>query len=511
MKNLNSAVWNLAFIIPLVPACYIAYLIFGFLLTVFPFDFFSYVFDDTEPFQVAPVVIGCLGFLIFTLTSLGREFDMKQQMPDPDKYPVPFIGLSSMWKSLASEFFSLGWWTLMMGILPIFTPIFIVNAIMAILLLPYLALVDAGYYVVMTVAKAVDERQYRRNTKRLVCPECGRASDRPFYEVCGTGIRGLRPSKEGIFTVEMESASFPCFGSEGKRKDLAQSCPLCSSALETKEGRPFVVSVAGAPSSGKTSFIRSVTGRVLSTYGNGKADSASLYHAWEGPELAKYRAGTCDPTPASFQMPNIVKLESGRLATCRLLYMFDVGGEFFTGHIEADIQPQYAYTDALAFVLDPTCDRPEDVALNAYRVLVERYRQFNRMDASVTIDLPLAVVVTHADVPGPLSGLSGKELRDRMADEGYFNLVNSAERDFRRVSFFSCDARTESDAAVEAVRRLSEDAGEDIAQFFSRRRRMGPSPTVFPWRRTHGWPPSVVHQKRLIARIRFPVQELQCQ
>ena len=474
MKDLNSAVWNLAFIIPLVPASLLTYLFFGFLLTVFPFDFFSYVFDDTGPFQAAPTVIGCLGFLIICFGTLGQHFEMKQKVPDPDKYPVPFIGLSNMWKNLASEFYNLGMWVLMFSIalFPIFFPILVVTVIMAILLIPYLALVDAGYYVVMAAAKALDERQYRHNTKHLVCPECGRASDRPFYEVCGSGILGLRPSEEGIFTVEMESASFPCFGSKGKRKDLAQTCPLCSSILETKEGKPFVISVAGAPSSGKTSFVHSVIGRVVSTSGNGKADSASLYHAWEGPELARYRAGTCDPTPASFQMPNVVKLESGRLATCRLLYMFDVGGEFFTGRIEADIQPQYAYTDALAFVLDPTCDRPEDAALNAYRVLVERYRQFNRMDASVTIGIPLAVVVTHADIPGPLSGLSGKGLRDRMADEGYFNLVNSAERDFRRVSFFSCDARTEGDAAVEAVRRLSEDAGENIAQFFSRGRRL---------------------------------------
>ncbi len=466
MRNLNSAVWNLALIVPIVPACYLAYLFFGFLLTVSPFDFITYGSDDTGPYQAAPAVIGCLGFLIFSFSPLGQYLGMEQKIPDPVRYPVPFIGLGGAWERLVSNFFSLDKWTLLFSIvlLPIVFPIFVVSVIATFMLFPYLAIVDAGYYVVMSVAKSVDERQYRRNTRRFVCPECATASDRPSYNACGHGIPGLRPSEGGIFNVEMESASFPCFGSKGKRKEIAQSCPKCSSPVETAEGRPFVVSVAGAPSSGKTSFVHSVLGRVVSTSGNGKADSARLYHAWEGPEMARYRAGICDPTPASFQMPNIVKLESGRLTTCRLLYMFDVGGEFFTGRIEADIQPQYAYTDALAFVLDPTCDKPADVALNAYRVFLDRYRQFNRMDASVTIDIPLAVVVTHADIPGPLSGLSGAELRDRLADNGYFNLVNAAERDFCKVSFFSCDARTESDMAVAAVRRLSEDAGEDIGQ-----------------------------------------------
>ncbi|MBO4569134.1 MAG: hypothetical protein J5674_04120 [Candidatus Methanomethylophilaceae archaeon] len=394
---------------------------------------------------------------------------MVQNIPESKTYPVPFIGFSEMWESLASEFKSLAYYLLLYSFLlfPITFPILVVTVVATVLLFPYLALVDAAYYVVMAVAKAVDKRQYRTNTKRLVCPECGRASGRPFYDVGTSAIEGLRPSKNGIFSVEMETASFPCFGSKGGRKGLVQSCPLCSSVLETAEGKPFVLSVAGAPSSGKTSFVHSVTGRLVSTSGNGKADKAGLYHAWEGAELAAYRAGTCDPTPASFQKPHVVKLESGRLTTCRLLYMYDIGGAFFTGQIETDMQPQYAFSDALAFVLDPTCDRPADAALDAYRVFVGRYRQFNRMDASMRIDVPLAIVVTHADVPGPLSWLSGSELRDRMADIGYFNLVNSAERDFRRVSFFSCDARKECKETGDAVKRLCEDAGEDIGQFFS--------------------------------------------
>ncbi|MBP5203089.1 MAG: hypothetical protein J6Z16_00350, partial [Candidatus Methanomethylophilaceae archaeon] len=81
MKDLNSAVWNLAFIIPLVPASLLTYLFFGFLMTIFPFNFITYVSDDTVPFQVAPVVIGCLGFLIISFGSLGQHFEMKQKVP----------------------------------------------------------------------------------------------------------------------------------------------------------------------------------------------------------------------------------------------------------------------------------------------------------------------------------------------------------------------------------------------------------------------------------------------
>ncbi|MBR6205501.1 MAG: hypothetical protein IKQ60_10795 [Candidatus Methanomethylophilaceae archaeon] len=476
MKELNSAVWYLAFIIPLVPACIIAYHFFGFLLTIFPFciivDLAPLFHIDIGTLQVVPVVIGCLGFLIICFTPLGQSIDMKQKVPELGTYPVPFIGLSKMWEGLVSEYYTIGKWTFFLGnpmlyfISPFALPVFVVTVAAAVMLLPYLVFVDVVYYAAMAAAKVVDEMQYRHNTKRFVCPECGRASDRPVYDVCGNRIPGLRPSESGIFTVEMEAASFPCFGSNGKRKELVQSCPLCSSSVETKEGRPFVVSVAGAPSSGKTSFVYSVIGRLESTSGSGKADAALLYHAWEGPELARYRAGSCGRTPASFQKPHVVVLESGRLTTRRLLYMFDTGGEFFTGRIEADIQPQYSHTDALALVLDPSCDRPADVALGAYRVLVERYRQFNRMDASVRIDVPLAVVVTHSDIPGPLSGLSGTDLRDRMADIGYFGLVNSAEKDFRRVSFFTCDARAECKETGEVVKRLCEDAGEDIGQFF---------------------------------------------
>ena len=46
MQKLNTAVWRLGFIISAIPACWISYYIFDFLLTVFPFEYVADINDE---------------------------------------------------------------------------------------------------------------------------------------------------------------------------------------------------------------------------------------------------------------------------------------------------------------------------------------------------------------------------------------------------------------------------------------------------------------------------------
>ncbi len=476
MRRLNVAIWRLGFLIPMIPACWISYQVYDVLLTMFPAEYIvdlndAYIHLDEMWLKVIPVILGCLGFVVNGLTDMAEVFDLEHVPPEPEEFPVPFLGFSKSVLRLPYTFLVIGGWMGLFCILVIIIPLSLPACLIALLsllfLFPFLAVTDAIYLAVIYAARMLDRRQYADSTGSFVCPECGWRCERPDYQVGSARIAGLRPSMKGAFHVESETSVVPCFGSRGGRKDLPQSCPSCGAAASTREGRPFVVSMAGAPSSGKTSFVLEVMGELTSSSGNGKASRVSSLHPEHEAALLDYRAGLRRPTPVSNERPYVISLESPQFHTPRNVYMFDVGGGFFTGDVEADLQPQYSYNDAIVFVMDPTCVDPVATATSAYLGFIGRYRQFNRMDASERIGVPMAVVLTRADKKGQLG--SGEGLRDRMADEGYFNLVNAMEKDFSSVSFHSCAVNKEDGSASMVMRELCGRAGADLAQFFRHR------------------------------------------
>ncbi len=264
----------------------------------------------------------------------------------------------------------------------------------------------------------------------------------------------------------MSSKSFPCLGSGSGREEIPQFCPGCGTEVYTKEGKPFVVSMVGAASSGKSSFVFSVAGNIINTSGKGMATATGFYHSRDNAFLTGYRGGIMNPTKVECLPPCIVKMESGRFKTARLLYMFDIGGGFFTGDVETDLQPQYACNDAVVFLFDPTHRDPAETAYRAYLAFIGKYRMSNRLDVSQVLSVPISVVATHSDRPGPFNEIPNGSVRQKMLDEGHFNLVNAIEKDFLHVSYFACDASKEGGSTVEVIAQLCRDARSDMECFF---------------------------------------------
>ncbi|MBO4568485.1 MAG: hypothetical protein J5674_00640 [Candidatus Methanomethylophilaceae archaeon] len=460
MKTLNLVVWYLGYAVSMAMAAYL-FIVWG------EFDIYVQI----------PVVIGAIGTIVMIALSDGKDDDLG--MPKDTGYPVPFTGLSKM---VGYQIFKLGKSGLktlgiciaalnhgpvvavLTGLITV--PIGLFQLLMAVCIIPFSLAADGIFILTALVARSIDMGQYEANTRRFICPECGNMRSRPTYDADGKLIRGLSPSIKGIFHVEMEHSKVPCFGSKGKRKDVPQYCPDCGASVETREGKPWVVSMAGAPSSGKTGFVMSVCGRASSTSGEGKASSVRLYFSRDDTLLSDYRAGICRPTPESFSSPCIIRIESKR-PTQRLIYLCDVSGNFFSPNgSEMDLQPQYAYNDAIVFTVDPTCPSPESRAYDAYIGFLEKYRQFNKLDASKRIAVPLAVVLTRADKTSPFNGVADADLAGKMAEEGYMKLVNSIEKDFSSAAYFSCDVSKENGSASAVIRYLCERSGADSKEYF---------------------------------------------
>ena len=469
MQKLNTAVWRLGFIISAIPACWISYYIFDFLLTVFPFEYVAdindeYIGPDGFWLRFVPVVFGLLGYLVNILTTMSEVFELESVPPDPDEYPVPFLGLS---KNLLQMFYTSVIIALYMGLfcilaltIPFCLPAFVTAILGSLFLLPVMAVFDAVYLAAAALAKRSDERQYDRCTGSFVCPECGKKSRRPDYDAGGTIISGLRPGVRGIHKIEMETEEVPCCGSDSGRKNLPQFCPECGASVKTREAKPFVISLAGAASSGKTSFALAATGEILSG-----SSPAHNYHAEHDAALSDHDSGFCKPTPVTYSKPYVAVVATPELVTDRNLYMFDIGGDFFSGTTETDYQPQYSFNDAIVFTLDPSCADAPGKASAAYIGFIEKYRRFNRMDMSEKISVPLSVVATHADRPEAFGGENGKELRDHMAEEGFFGLVNMIEKDFSSVSYFSCVTNKRNGSSKEVVKDLCGRAGSELARY----------------------------------------------
>ncbi|MBR6038244.1 MAG: hypothetical protein IKP53_05895 [Candidatus Methanomethylophilaceae archaeon] len=461
MKTLNAVVWYTGYVVSMIMAGAI----------------FLYFWDYEDLYIQIPVVIGAFGTVVLICLKDSGKSDLG--MPEVTDYPVPFTGLSKM---VGYQIVKLGKAGLVMlgacivamehGVVVaviiglITVPIGLFMLMMAVCIVPFSLISDGLFLLSAFVAKSIDMSQYESNTRRFICPECGKLSPRPTYDAAGKLIKGLSPSEKGIFHVEMEHSKVPCFGSKGKRKDVPQYCPDCGASVYTREGKPWVLTMAGAPGSGKTSFIMSASGRAIGTSCGGKATSVKFYYSRDDALLSGYHAGTCRPTPEDFTPPRILRIESGR-PTQRLIYMSDVSGNYFlpTGS-EMDLQPQYAYNDAIVFTLDPTRPSPESTAYDAYVGFLEKYRQYNRMDASRKIAVPLAVVITRADKAGPFSGVSEDDLPGKLSENGYFKLVNSIGKDFSLARYFSCDVSKETGSTDAVMSFLCERSGFDGKGFF---------------------------------------------
>jgi len=461
MRSLNKWILNSAMVVAAIALIPELWLIYEWL-----FDNIGLLRELSSYLGMGYDTLSIGGALFIVLGVMSMIFvKIDDEMPEPGS-PVPFIGFSGQLSPVLKSCLKLLLRMLLAFFLvfPLLLAVGMALALATMMLFIWAA--TAIYYVTMRRHRDSDERQYRENTSRFVCPECGKVFERPDYRLESTVVPGLKPSIFGIKRIETETKTFDCYGSASGRKLIEQSCPGCRATVGTKEGKPWVLTIAGGPGSGKTSFAFSAIGGMMGSMGNDNASSASLYRSEDVSALSMYRSGRCQPTAQSLRASHILCFESSRFVTQRMAYLCDIGGGYFlSGGSESDLQPQYAYNDAIAFVVDPCAEDPARKASEAYYGFMERYRRLNRMDASRTIRTPIAVVVTHADRQGAFHGVPDEGVREAMVGSGFFNLVNLIEKDFSSVSFFACDATKEGGASA-AVRHLCRITGSGMEDFF---------------------------------------------
>ncbi len=287
----------------------------------------------------------------------------------------------------------------------------------------------------LMVARVADNSGYDRRAGRFVCPMCGKMYRHSVYSykrMC-TGI--FTPSIRGLTVMELDDERIPCFGSG--RQSLEQICPGCGERMNLREARTFVVSLAGAPGSGKTGFSSATM------YAANLKRGITVMNSTTSGLIGQQIAGGAPPTPETWMPPYAIRITAKDSVNYRLLLMYDVNGKYFTesGNTQ-DIQFQYPYTDGLVLMVDPVKSNAAATAFKHYNGFILKFRESCQLSVSKRIRTPMAVVVSGADVPGyDFRGMGSEGVRSELEKLGFRELLAALEQDFSKIRYFSCSTK----------------------------------------------------------------------
>lgn len=297
-------------------------------------------------------------------------------------------------------------------------------------------------YVLLGIAKALDGAYRTILHVTYACDRCKNIYLQPGYVCpsCGKVHSYLRPNTFGIFfhrctCGQLMPATFfstvkDPSGKRIRRSTLEQRCPnpACARQVSTGDARTLSVSVVGSRSVGKTTYIAALSHLLLDEFPESRGYETEFLDA-EKQKLFQeledcYRSGSTEMTreatdlnrPSAFSLSFLVKKRG--LSPQRLLHVYDVAGETFLKGEEHETQLQYAYATGAIFLVDPmsipevsdelserlssadsavTAREYPDTVLSNF---VEKIRQVSGVGQGEQISLPLAVVLSKADLPG---------------------------------------------------------------------------------------------------------------
>ncbi len=99
--------------------------------------------------------------------------------------PVAFLGFSSLLTSVVIEHMITG---VLFCVSVLALPVGAFMLLMTPFIILYFAIADVVYLMILAVFRTRDELQYRSDTGKFLCPECGKGFCRPEYNVDGTRI-----------------------------------------------------------------------------------------------------------------------------------------------------------------------------------------------------------------------------------------------------------------------------------------------------------------------------------
>lgn len=313
-----------------------------------------------------------------------------------------------------------------------------------------LAIMMICVYLVFSLVWLIDLIYLKRKEIYSTCPDCKEKMLIPTYVCnCGKEHTLLRPGMYGIFKRECEcGAKLKTTFLNGRGLGLTAICPNCKNVLSGDRSRPICIPVVGGPSSGKTAFITAFAYDFRETLANRKGWTINEYdndkeRGYQNIKMAYNSGKTAKTNIASLSETSAVSvsfiLEGKEFNPSRVVHVYDIAGESFTGTSDSEIQKQYEYCHGLVIILDPFtidsvyndyADKLSDTDVNmvsqadtldVINNFMTKLHDLTGLSDTDAQKVPTAVVISKTDAEGLKDVLGPNAVRAVMNREGYTN------------------------------------------------------------------------------------------
>lgn len=346
--------------------------------------------------------------------------------------------------------------------------------------------VMAVIYVLFSITWVIDRIYLKSRSIRTSCSYCQERYVIPVFECpdCGEMHTKLVPGPYGIWHRRCKCGHVLPTTFLNGRSELTSYCPMCHNGLAASDASQVSISVVGGSSSGKTVLMSAFYHELFESIRNNGSRLTTeipdtMKHLFE--DLERYYEGApCDPTPVTdTSIMYSVLFNSSVFDARKQFSVYDIAGEAFRDpEISAMIpQKQFKFADGIVIVIDPlgaelmrseaeangddTTNYSESEASTVITNFVSYLKtNLSSKGVSKTIQKPVSVVITKADLPSVKRRISYTHIRHELkqkhfadfdtardelcrnflADIGMANAVSAIDANFSNVHYYPVSA-----------------------------------------------------------------------
>jgi len=344
----------------------------------------------------------------------------------------------------------------------------------------------AVIYVLFSITWVIDRIYLKSRSIRTSCAYCQERYVIPEFECpnCGEIHTKLVPGPYGIWHRRCKCGHVLPTTFMNGRSELASSCPMCHNGLAASDASQVSISVVGGSSSGKTVLMSAFYHELFeSIRRNGSRLSVEIPDAskYMFEDLERwYEGATCDPTAETDTSIMYSVLFNASVFDARKQFsVYDIAGEAFRDpEISAMIpQKQFKFSDGIVIVIDPLAaelmrseaeangDDITNYSESEASTVITNFVSYLKTNLSSkgvtrTIQKPVSVVITKADLPSVKRRISYTHIRHEvkqkhyadfdtardelcknfLADIGMTNAISAIDANFSNVHYYPVSA-----------------------------------------------------------------------
>lgn len=314
-------------------------------------------------------------------------------------------------------------------------------------------------YLPYSIVISIEKIKFAKCKISGVCPHCHSKFNIPYYICpgCGQIHRMLIPGPYGIIKRKCQcGAVIPSTNFSGRSK-LKAICPVCSENIESREASPICIPIVGGKSVGKTSYMYVTVNKLINDISKEKKWNIRFLN---GSEEEKFSKGISllkkgvppEKTNKEDTDAYNVFISSGKFSGEKLLYIYDIAGEYFYSRASIRRQNYYKYIHGVIFIIDPLSIRnkeksiklkDESINCNSSDAnvddLIDRFilglREIKQIQLNKFIDIPVVVIINKIDA----FDYKG-DATDFLKEMGEEKIIRKFEHNFENYQFFLCSA-----------------------------------------------------------------------